>query len=228
MRSLVQKLGHFLIWNMIIGKVPAVAYLVSLHCTGWDGGGSRGGDQTWTYVCSLYLTQKVVSNVTFDWAWNLTIGYTVQQVADVRLRVEIELIFCFWAVASEIQGNYLKCPTWAWNLAIIGKMFQKFHIHSLTTPGQKLSLFLLYAWSAGSNIRQIFKIAIFMHETWLWAKCARSCIYTHYHRGLKLRWFQLKMRYRFSKLPHLGKCGICGLYSGTPTITHPCPSWDHY
>ncbi len=107
----------------------------------------------------------------------------------------MELIFALWAAVSKIRSNFLTCHIWAWNLASHEKWpkFQKLHIHvySFYPRGLKLRLFSVYGqWFL--RYGPIFKIAIFMHETWQVAKVPEvSHILSFYPIEPKLSLFSL-------------------------------------
>ena len=82
--------------------------------------------------------------------------------------VEIELIFALWAVVCKIWAYFQNCNIWAWNLAT-GKSSRNYTCLSFYPKGLKLSQFLLYG-QRFQRYGPIFKIAIFGHETWQFAK----------------------------------------------------------
>ncbi len=84
-----------------------------------------------------------------------------------------------------IRTNFQNRHIWAWNLAS-GKVPEVAHISSLNPRGSKLSSFLLYG-QRFSRHGQIFKIAIFGHETWQLAKNSRNCTCILFlHQGVEI------------------------------------------
>ena len=85
-------------------------------------------------------------------------------------------IFTLRAAVSEIWANFQNCHIWAWNLDT-GKSSEVAHIFTFHPMGSKLSLFSLYEqWYL--RYGRIFKIAIFMHETYSHIdKSSRSSTY---------------------------------------------------
>ncbi len=84
---------------------------------------------------------------------------------------------------------------------------QTLHIYPLSTPGGKVKIDLIFPLQAAvSEIRLIFKIAIFGHETWSLAKVPEvACIVSFYPKGSKLRLFLLYgQQFPIFKIPVFG------------------------
>ena len=144
--------------------------------------------------------------------------------------VKIELIFALQAAVPETWADFQNSYIWVWNVAT-GQRSRSCTYIIFLHQGVEIEL-IVALWEVKKFLRygRIFKIAIFGHETWPFAKVPEVAhMLSFYPRGRNWAYFCSTVSGfgdidRFSKLPYLGmklgnlpKCQNCTYtYKTTP------------